>query len=322
MEVRVRTAMLFPGQGSQAVGMGADLVDAFPAARAVFARADAVLGYALSELCFAGPIDTLTETQHAQPALLTHSVAVLRVLELHGVEPAVVAGHSLGEYSALVAAGVVDFESALQIVRRRGELMFACGQTIPGTMAAVVGADPTAVAAACAAASALGVCEIANRNAPDQVVISGAVDAVTDAMARLQAAGVKIVKRLNVSGAFHSALMREPAAALGAYLAEFTFRDATVPVIANVTGEPAQRGPELRELLQRQIHSPVLWNESMRTLRGLFAGPVLEIGSGTVLKGLLRRIDRDAECTALGDCRSLETFLATSSAIGGSAGGS
>jgi [acyl-carrier-protein] S-malonyltransferase len=319
-EVRVRYAMLFPGQGSQAVGMGADLAAAFPAARAVFARADAVLGYALSELCFAGPLETLTETHHAQPALLTHSVAVLRVLELHGVEPAVAAGHSLGEYSALVAARGLDFEAALHIVRRRGELMFASGVTTPGTMAAVVGADPEVVAAACAAASALGVCEIANRNAPDQVVISGAVGAVTDAMARLQAAGVKIVKRLNVSGAFHSALMREPAAALAAYLDEFTFRDAAVPVIANVTAAPVQRGTELRELLKRQIHSPVRWNESMEAMRRLFPGPALELGAGSVLKGLLRRIDRNAECTALGDRGSLEGFLAKSLAVGGGAG--
>ncbi len=316
----MRYAMLFPGQGSQTVGMGADLVAAFPAAREVFARADAVLGFALSELCFTGPIETLTETRNAQPALLTHSVAVLRVLEAHGVEPAIVAGHSLGEYSALVAARAVDFDSALQIVRRRGELMFASGVASPGTMAAVVGAETAAVEAACAAARNLGVCEIANHNAPDQLVISGSVDAVTDAMARLQAAGVKIVKRLNVSGAFHSALMREPAAALAAYLDEFTVRDAAVPVVANVSAAAVQDGAALRELLKRQIRSPVRWQESMQTLRRRWPGPLLEVGAGTVLKGLLRRIDRAAECIAVGDRSALEGFLAKSPAAGDGAG--
>lgn len=313
-------ALLFPGQGSQVVGMGADLAAAYPAARAVFAEADAVLGYPLSALCFQGPLETLTETRHAQPALLAHSVAVLRVLEHHGVEPAVVAGHSLGEYTALVAAGALDFDAALRIVRRRGELMFASGQTAPGTMAAVVGTESATVEAACAAARDLGVCEIANWNAPDQVVISGAVPAVENAMARLQAEGVKIVKRLNVSGAFHSALMREPAAALAAYLETFPLRDAAVPVIANVTAEPVIRGAELRDLLQRQIASPVRWADSMLALRRRFAGPLLELGPGSVLKGLLRRIDRAADCTAIGDRRSVEEFVATIPAAGAGPG--
>lgn len=309
----MRFAMLFPGQGSQAVGMGADLADAYPECRAVFERADAVLGYGLAALCFRGPLETLTETRHAQPALLVHAVAVLRVLESRGVRPAVVAGHSVGEYAALVAAGVLEFEAALHIVRRRGELMFASGVEEPGTMAAVVGLERSAVEAACAAARALGVCDLANLNAPDQIVVSGALPAVEDAMRRCEAAGAKLVKRLTVSGAFHSALMRRPAAALAEYLGEFAFRDAVVPVVPNVTAEPETRGAVLRDLLARQIASPVRWEESVRALCARYDGPALEVGPGAVLKGLLRRIDRAAECTPVGDRAGLEALLAKTS---------
>lgn len=305
----MRLPMIFPGQGSQSVGMGHDIAVAYKEAGMVFQYADRVLGYSIAEKCFQGPLETLTETRYAQPALLTHSIAVLRVLEAHGIEAAAVAGHSLGEYSALVAANVLDFADALLLVQRRGELMFASGVKTPGTMAAVVGATPEVIEAACAAARALGVCEIANLNSPDQTVISGAVPAVQDAMRRLQAGGVKLVKQLNVSGAFHSALMREPGESLAAALRETAFLDAAVPVIPNVTAAPEQRGEVLRELLQRQISSPVRWEASMRALRTAAAGPCLEVGNGNVLKGLLRRIERDAECTSLGDHASLDAFL-------------
>ena len=305
----MRLAMMFPGQGSQSVGMGQDLAAAYPEAASVFAHADRVLGYSIAEKCFHGPLETLTETRYAQPALLTHSVAVLRVLAARGVEPAVVAGHSLGEYSALVAAQVLDFASALRLVQRRGELMFECGVETPGTMAAVVGAPIAAVEAACEAARDRGVCGIANLNSPDQTVISGAVPAVLEAMRRLEAGGAKLVKQLNVSGAFHSALMRGPGEALGEALRAATFQDATVPVIPNVTAVPEQAGAALRDLLRQQISSPVRWEESMRSLRKLAQGPVLEVGNGTVLKGLLRRIEREAEAVSIADAAGLEAFL-------------
>jgi [acyl-carrier-protein] S-malonyltransferase len=237
-------------------------------------------------------------------------VAVLRVLEARGVQPAIVAGHSLGEYSALVAAGALEFEAALRLVRRRGELMFAAGEREPGALAAVRGADVGAVEAACAAARAHGVCDLANLNAPDQVVVSGSVPAVEDAMARLVAGGARLVKRLNVSGAFHSALMRGPGAELAHYLDEFEVRDGRVPVVPNVTAEPETSGAALRALLARQIHSPVRWEAGMRALRRDFAGPLLEVGAGSVLKGLMRRIDRGAECDAVGERAGLEAFLA------------
>lgn len=290
--------------------MGADLVAAFAPARETFARADDVLGFALSQLCFSGPLETLTETRNAQPALLVHSLAVLRVLQQHGIEPAMTAGHSLGEYTALVAAGALDFDTALRLVRRRGELMFECGVEIPGTMAAVIGVDADAVAAACAAARPFGVCQIANFNAADQIVISGEIAAVQDAMQRLEFGGARMVKALNVSGAFHSELMRAPGTQLAAALDAATFADAAVPVIANVTAQLETRGAELRRLLARQIDSPVRWEESMRALRAAYAGPVLEVGPGAVLRGLLKRIDRDAVCTSVGDRAGVEALVA------------
>jgi len=306
----MRIAMLFPGQGSHAVGMGADLAAAFPTAAAVFQHADAVLDFPLARLCFEGPIETLTETRYAQPALLTHSVAALRVLADHGIRPAIVAGHSVGEYAALVAAEVVDFETALRLVRRRGEVMFVSGRTTPGAMAAVIGLPLAAVEEVCRAAGTLGVCDVANRNADDQVVISGALAAVDDAMRRAEAAGARLVKRLNVSGAFHSELMREPGAELERELATAEFRDACIPVVTNVTGSIETHGPELCALLGRQIHSPVRWVESMHTLLAHGAGLVLEVGPGNVLKGLLRRIDRAAACETAGDRAGLEAAVA------------
>jgi [acyl-carrier-protein] S-malonyltransferase len=306
----MRIAMIFPGQGSQAVGMGRDLAATSPTAAAVFAQADAILDQPLSAWCFEGPLETLTETRIAQPALLTHSVALLRILAEHGVRPEIVAGHSVGEYAALVAAEVLEFETALHLVRRRGELMFESGRTTPGTMAAVIGLPLEAIAAACAAARPLGVCDLANHNADDQIVISGAVPAVEDAMRRAEAAGARMVKRLNVSGAFHSELMRAPGAALAAALEATAFRDARLPVIANVSGTSEYSGPVLKQLLERQIHSPVRWVESMRTLLAGAPALVLEVGPGTVLKGLLRRIDRSAVCESTGDRAGLEAALA------------
>ncbi len=308
-ETSMQSAMLFPGQGAQAVGMGADVAAHYPEAARVMADADAVLGYALSDLMLSGPLETLTETRHAQPALLVHSVAVLHVLQARGIAPAIVAGHSLGEYSALVAAGSLTFEAALGLVKTRGDLMFDCGVRAPGAMAAVVGLEVEAVERACASVRAHGVCDLANLNAPDQVVISGAVPAVEAALPLLQQAGARIVKRLNVSGAFHSALMREPADVFAAALDQTEFRDAAVPVLTNVGARAERSGTELRALLKLQIASPVRWTESMQALRAHWPGPVLEVGSGSVLKGLLRRIDREAFCTAVGTHADIEALV-------------
>jgi [acyl-carrier-protein] S-malonyltransferase len=299
--------MLFPGQGSQVVGMGADLCANEALARQTFEEADELLGLELGRLCFDGPLETLTETRNAQPALLVHSVAVLRVLEAEGLRPAVVAGHSLGEYTALVAAGALRFADAVRAVRRRGELMFESGLRHPGAMAAVVGLDHDRVQQLCDGVRT-GVCEVANFNAPDQLVISGATAAIDTVMPQLRDAGARVVKRLNVSGAFHSTLMREPAEHLAHHLDAVEFSDARIPVIANVTGRAEQNGARLRDLVKRQIASPVRWSESMLSLREIWHGSTLEVGAGSVLRGLLRRIERGAECTAVGDCAAVQAL--------------
>jgi [acyl-carrier-protein] S-malonyltransferase len=299
--------MVFPGQGSQTVGMGRDLVANFPECKQVFEAADDILGIDLSRICFEGPLETLTETHHAQPALLTHSIAVLRVVESRGIKPTVVAGHSLGEYSALVAAGSLTFADALRIVRRRGELMFESGKQQPGAMAAILGLELQTTREICDAVD--GVCDLANINAPGQLVVSGEVAAVEAAMQRCRTAGARIVKKLNVSGAFHSALMQEPARRLAEELDSLEISDAHVPVVANVTAKAERKATVLRGLLKRQIAAPVQWVDSMHALRRIDPGPVLEVGAGNVLTGLFKRIDKAAECTALGDLASLDAFL-------------
>ena len=303
----MRFAMVFPGQGSQTVGMGHDLYEAFLECREVFDAADSILGVGIKQLCFEGPLESLTETHHAQPALLTHSVAVLRLLQKHNIDASVVAGHSLGEYSALVAAGSLSFEDALRTVRRRGELMFECGVQQPGAMAAILGLDLEKTQAVCDAVE--GVCDVANINAPGQVVISGEVAAVEGAMQLCKDAGARIVKRLNVSGAFHSALMHEPARQLAETLDALKLENSGVPLVANVTAEPEQEASALRELLKRQIASPVQWVQSMQALRRIDSGHILEVGAGNVLTGLFKRIDKSAVCTAVSDRPSLEAFL-------------
>ena len=301
-------AMLFPGQGSQAVGMGADLFESERVARETFEEADTLLDLPLRRMCFEGPLEALTETRNAQPALLVHSIAVLRVLERLGARPAVVAGHSLGEYSALVAAGSLSFADAVRTVRRRGELMFQSGLQNPGAMAAVVGLGVDAVEEVCARVRKVGVCDVANHNAPDQLVISGAVAAIEAAMPLLASAGARVVKRLNVSGAFHSQLMREPAEELARSLDEVAFADARIPVVANVSGCAEQNGERLRDLAKQQIASPVRWTDSMQSLCAVWNGTVLEVGAGSVLRGLLRRIERGVTCVAVGDRDGLDSI--------------
>lgn len=303
-------ALLFPGQGSQFVGMGKDLCERFPAAREVFARADAALDLPLSKIMFEGPEETLRETRNAQPALLTHSLAVWAAMGA-GWDRAglVAAGHSLGEYSAYAVAGALAFEDAVRVVRRRGELMFEAGQKSPGTMAAVMGAGIDAVQEACAAAG--GVVRAANLNSPGQIVISGEIEAVRAAGERLKAAGAKRFIELNVSGAFHSPLMEPAAEGLRATLAAVTVRDAGFPVYANATGEPVTAAAAIRASLVRQLLSPVLWEPTLRALVALRPAGFWEIGPGQVLKGLLRQTDREAACRTLGTADEVEAFRAS-----------
>jgi [acyl-carrier-protein] S-malonyltransferase len=297
--------LLFPGQGSQFVGMGRDLAERFTASREVLARADEALGLALSRVMFEGPAEALRETRNAQPAILVHSIAAWAAMAPRW-EPAglAAAGHSLGEYTAYVVAGALTFEDAVRVVRRRGELMFAAGRERPGSMAAILGADAATVRAACAEAG--GLVGPANFNSPGQVVISGETAAVRAAGELLRARGAKRVVELNVSGAFHSPLMEPAAAGLREALAEVSVRNAAFPVYANATAEPVTESGAIRASLVRQLLNPVLWEP---TLRALAPGEFIEIGPGQVLKGLARQTDRGWACRAVGTADEVQAFL-------------
>jgi [acyl-carrier-protein] S-malonyltransferase len=303
--------LLFPGQGSQFVGMGRDLAAAYPEARQVFEEADDVLGVALSRLAWEGPEDQLTATSNAQPAILVHSIAAWRVLGGRLGEIGLAAGHSLGEFTAYVAAGTLSFADGVRTVRRRGELMQRSGDERPGTMAALLGLDDGAVEAVCREAAASGGdCVPANYNSPGQLVISGDVAAVERAMELAKTAGARRAVRLNVSGAFHSPLMAVAAAGLEAQLDSAAFGTPAFPVVSNVTARPVTDPAEARQLLLDQLTSPVRWTASMRTMLDAGVGSFFEVGPGNVLSGLLRRVDRGADCQSLGTAAEADAFVA------------
>jgi [acyl-carrier-protein] S-malonyltransferase len=305
-------AFVFPGQGSQVVGMGRDLYQASAAARAIFDQADAVLGMSLSALCFEGPEDALTATENAQPALLTTSMALLAALAdgdpvgYIAEHAAYVAGHSLGEYSALVAAGVLPFAEALKLVRRRGELMAAASD---GGMAAVLGADETVLEAVCREASTKQeLVVVANYNAPGQLVISGATAAVARAGELAKQRGARRAMPLKVSAAFHSPLMRAAADGLRPALDAAPFADAHVPVLANVTAVPLTTAEELRDEMAAQVTSPVRWIASAQHMAADGVVTFVEVGPGAVLTGLIKRIVSNAKLVNLNDLASIEAY--------------
>lgn len=287
----------FPGQGSQHVGMGEELAALSPAAAAVFAQADQVLGFPLSRLCFEGPADTLDDTANTQPAILATSMAALRALEDHVGRPAFVAGHSLGEFSALVAADALTFEEALRLVRRRGELMKEAGERSPGGMAAILGLDGAQVEKICQEVirTSGGYVGVANDNCPGQVVISGEEETLQAGIAAMKAAGARRAIRLAVSIAAHSPLMAEAAAAFRTALEQVSIRSPQIPFVANSTAGPLSDPAHIREALGRQLTSPVRWAGSVRWMIDQGATRFVEVGPGQVLTGLLRRIDRDVE---------------------------
>jgi [acyl-carrier-protein] S-malonyltransferase len=304
--------LLFPGQGAQKVGMGADLAEAFPEARQTLQAIDEALGFRLSALMANGPEDELQLTHNTQPAILAHSAAVLSVVGPRLGTIAAAAGHSLGEYSAYVAASALDAPTAAQLVRRRGELMFQAGQARPGAMAAVLGLGTAEVEAACAGASSGldGVAVAANQNAPDQTVISGDPGAVSRAGDLCKAAGAKRVMPLKVSGAFHSPLMAPAVAGLRAALAAVPFGAPRFPVIANATAAPVTTAEDAARLLVEQLTAPVRWVECIRTaVRMAPEVSFVEIGPGTVLAGLAKRIAPEATCVSLGTVAEVERFL-------------
>lgn len=300
-------ALIFPGQGSQYVGMATALAEAEPTAAHVLRTADEVLGFSLSGLMAEGPLDALTATMNAQPALLTHSVAVLRTVQERIGPVALAAGHSLGEFSAHVAAGTLSFEEALAAVRLRGELMFEAGQERPGTMAAVLGLDDDVIQDVCARVED-GICVPANFNSPGQVVLSGDREGVGQAMELARAAGARKVIPLTVSGAFHSPLMEPAAEGLRTHLESICFRDPDFPVVSNTTAEAVICGDVARDLLVEQLTSPVHWSASIATMLEAGADRFLELGPGKVLCSLNRRNAKGIPCLALGEPSHLESL--------------
>jgi [acyl-carrier-protein] S-malonyltransferase len=287
-------AFVFPGQGAQTVGMGRGLAEAFPECRAIFEEADAALGFALSEIVFEGPADRLTMTEITQPAILTVSVAACRLLEAHGVRPAIVAGHSLGEYSAHVAAGTFSFADAVRTVHHRGRYMQEAVPVGDGAMAAILGLDEDAVRAACDEAADGQVVSPANLNAPGQVVIAGHAAAVARAGERAKARGAKRVIALQVSAPFHCALMQPAEQRLAPELRALPANDPRVPVVANVDAEPKRDADTAIAALIRQVSAPVRWEASVRRLASEGVTAYVEVGPGTVLSGLIKKVARDA----------------------------
>ena len=299
-------ALLFPGQGSQAVGMGKALVQQFPVAARTFAEVDEALGMALSTLCFEGPDDDLKLTTNAQPAIVAMSIAALRVLQQEtGVQPAVVAGHSLGEYSALVAAGALTLTDAVRIVRERGRLMQEAVPVGVGAMAAIFNLSSDEVLQVCTEAAQGEVVSPANLNGGGQIVVAGHVDAVRRAVVVAKARGAKRAVELAVSAPFHCALMAPAADGLTHVLAAVSVSPLTVPVVANVTAEKNQDPLRVKNLLVQQVTAPVRWEESMAQLKSLGCEAVIEVGPGKVLAGLLKRIVPDLPCVSVSDPATL-----------------
>ena len=301
-----KVAYVFPGQGSQSVGMGHDLYDNFDAAKAVFEQADKTLGFSLSRLCFEGPEDELRQTINAQPALVTVSYACLKVAQEVSDDkglpsPTYVAGHSLGEYTALAAASVLDFTTTVYLARERGRLMYEAGLKQPGGMAAIIGLEEVLLAEVCQQTDT----KIANINCPGQLVISGATENVTKATDLANARGASRAIPLQVSGAFHTPLMQPAVDGMSEILPTLTFQDPTVPIIANTTAQPLTTGEQLKKELLSQLCNSIQWQRSIEHMIDNGVSRFIEIGPGKVLAGLIRRINRDVETLNISDAETI-----------------
>ncbi len=310
-----RTAAIFPGQGSQALGMGADFAERYDIARQTFAQADDLLGFKLSEICWRGPADELNQTINTQPALYVSSVAIWRVLRelLPAAQPAWLAGHSLGEFSALTAADALSFEQGIKLVHARGRFMQEAGEQNPGAMAAVLALEAAQVEALCASVSREtgGIVVLANDNCPGQAVVSGDIAAVDRLIAQATEAGARRAVKLAVSVAAHSPLMNSALEGFLEALRETDFSPPAIPVYGNVNAAPLSDVPAIRQELDHQLTQSVRWTDSMRAIIGAGAQTFIEIGAGNVLTGLLRRIDRSKARVNLNNITSLDAFLAS-----------
>jgi [acyl-carrier-protein] S-malonyltransferase len=306
----MKTAFIFPGQGSQYIGMGKTLTERFSSARQIFGTADQVLGFSLTQLCFEGPADVLQLTENQQPALLTVSIAAFRVLAEQGMKPDFVAGHSLGEYSALVAAGGLDFGDAVQLVRKRGRYMQEAVPAGVGAMAAVLKLPEGKLDSILAEASQGEVVSAANLNSPDQVVIAGHAGAVGRAVELAKAAGAKRALLLPVSAPFHCSLMKPAQERLAADLNSTSFRDLAIPLVNNWQAQLIRSGAEAREGLYQQVPNPVRWSDAIRQLAGEGVTRFIEVGAGGALTGLLRNINRELQGSKFGEAADLEKIHA------------
>ncbi|MCG1012871.1 ACP S-malonyltransferase [Tepidanaerobacter sp. GT38] len=300
-----KTAFIFSGQGAQYVGMGKDLYDNFPAARKVFDEADEVTDGRISKMCFEGPKEILQETVNTQPAILTHSVACYSVLKENGILPDVVAGLSLGEYSALVASEALEFRQAVPLVQKRGKFMQEAVPIGKGTMAAIIGLEREQVLEICKMASAEGVVEAANFNCPGQIVVAGEVEAVNKAINLAKAKGAKKAVLLAVSAPFHCSLLKPAADNLAKELEKVVIKDTKIPVVSNVNADFAREGQQVKELLVKQVNSPVLWEDCIKKMIDSGVDTFVEVGPGKVLSGFVKKIDKTLKVTNVEDTESL-----------------